>query len=545
MIRARRTASLFRPRWRRSFFSFNVTEPGDSSDSSFAKSAAYRAGEAAATSITTLLMLAAAGYCYHEYYQFKVIHDISSAFEGGIHPDLQGYLVHHQQARQKISDDSSTFVYRDEQAKLNQILAGEITGRYFLLVGEQGTGKTSMLVEAVRNVNGFNCCWLEAHADPEIFRIRLGEAFNFRFAENYIGSLFSMRGPRDTTALLDIERAFQKLQVVAIKRFKKYNKPLVIIISGMHLIRHNDDGQDLVELLQQKAETLASSGLATVIFNSNDYWVYQRLKRLSTRLEVLNIRDLPLSQACDVLKSRRKRYWNQDIPDDTLKSIVNLVGGRPQHLNQVAQHSDMKEKVNEIIQREKTWFLNHCALLGTDMDDDVMEYGKFSTSAMLLAKALVEQERRLKSNSAAAQHNEDYGCKDGMPELPLWFARQVMTRPDYIEAYDHLNIFAVDAKSHVRADSLPMMQAFREIVNTPGFDEQLERSIRRVAAIESLGRTREIVAKDLVLKGAYKISTTTDGFKLQLEPPEQQDEEELPCNTIENGFTALKLDIED
>jgi hypothetical protein len=50
-----------------------------------------------------------------------------------------------------------------------------------------------------------------------------------------------------------------------------------------------------------------------------------------------------------------------------------------------------------------------------------------------------------------------------------------------------------------------MQRAFRSICGEEGFDEYLEATLKRIADIESLGRTRELVAKDLVLGGRYKI----------------------------------------
>lgn len=81
---------------------------------------------------------------------------------------------------------------------------------------------------------------------------------------SYIGSLFSIRGPRDTTALLDIERALNKLEKVALRRRKKVGKPLVLIINSTHLLRDDDDGRDLLELVQQRAEQWAASNLVTI-----------------------------------------------------------------------------------------------------------------------------------------------------------------------------------------------------------------------------------------------------------------------------------------
>jgi hypothetical protein len=106
-----------------------------------------------------------------------------------------------------------------------------------------------MLLNAMSKINGEGVSMFEVHADLEILRVRLGKALDFELHENYIGSYFSEGGSRDTTALLDIDRAFNKLEKVALKQRKRIGRPLVIIINAMHLLRDDDDGRDLFELL--------------------------------------------------------------------------------------------------------------------------------------------------------------------------------------------------------------------------------------------------------------------------------------------------------
>lgn len=118
---------------------------------------------------------------------------------------------------------------------------------------------------------------------------------------------------------------------------------------------------------------------------------------------------------------------------------------------------------------------------------------------MVLARALVNAEKDLP---------EPYDPQDGsriIPQIPLHTARQIMTRADFIRSYDHINLFTITSKAFVRADSVPMQRAFRDICSEEGFDEHLEGTLQRISDIESLGRTREIVAKDLVLGGKYNI----------------------------------------
>ncbi|GMM37916.1 hypothetical protein DASC09_052410 [Saccharomycopsis crataegensis] len=508
----------------------------------------FKCLETSGITFASVAVLAAAGLTYHEVYENHVLSKLEKAFGLG---DTSFDLAIHETANSSGTD----WVERPQQKLMDDIVSGKIKGRYFLLIGEKGTGKTSLVLESFSKVNGMNCTAMDAHADPEIFRIRLGKALNFDFFEDYIGSLFSIRGPRDTTAILDIERAFTKLEEVAIKRMKRTKKPLVLLINSAHLIRNDPEGVNLVELLQQKAEELCGAGLVTMVFNSDDYWLYERMKKLSTKLEVISITDLNREDAVKTLKSSRKRFFKEELDDKLANRVYDLVGGRPQHLSEVSKHSNMIVASHKIIDREKTWFLNQCGLIGEGMDDDVMESGKFSTSAMLLAKEFVDMDKaRHKSNGNIENNKSPHELplklseSHKIPSMPLWRARQIMTRPDYIQKYDDLNIFTIDPDSNVRADSVPMMRAFHEIVCQPGFDELLESTCDRVAAIESLGRTRELVAKDLVLGGQYKLKTikkydkpryrdeTVTHISLQGSDEDDRDEENaIPLQDLHEG----------
>ncbi|KAI4227682.1 MAG: hypothetical protein L6R36_002234 [Xanthoria steineri] len=451
--------------------------------------------ESAATTMVSLFVLGLAGYGYHRYYKYLVLQKMENAFKPG-DPVLE--LAALGGAPTTIVDnDDEHWIRLKEQQKIDGIVDGSDRGHYHLLIGEKGTGKSSMLLDAMQKVEGEGVSMFEAHADLEIFRIRLGKALDFEFHEDYIGSLFSIRGPRDTTALLDIERAFNKLEKIALKRRKDVGKPLVLIVNSTHLLRDDDDGRDLLELIQQRAEQWAASNLVTVVLNSDDYWVYERLKQYATRMEVLPVLDLPRQQAISALIRYRARYYKEEPQIDILEQIYEKIGGRLSFLNQVARSKDMLHTCDKICRAEKTWFLNNCWILGEEMDDDVMDQQKYASAAMVLAKALVDQEKKQGSL---------YDPETGriLPQIPLHKAREIMTRADFIKDYDHINIFTIDAQAMVRADSVPMLNAFRQICNEEGFEEHLQATLDRISAIESLGRTREIVAKDLI-ENIYQI----------------------------------------
>ncbi|KAL2134353.1 hypothetical protein VTI74DRAFT_408 [Chaetomium olivicolor] len=477
--------------------------------------------EAAATSLASILVLGAgfgiAAYAYHKSYKYMVLQKMANAFEPG-DPVLELAAIGKDIPLSKTAA-ATHWVERPEQPIVDAIVAGRNGGHYHLFIGEKGTGKSSMLLEAMRKIDGDGVAMFEAHADLEIFRIRLGKALDYEFHEDYIGGYFSERGPRDTTALLDIERALNKLEKVALRRRAKVGRPLVVIINQMHLIRDDEDGKDLIELLQQRAEQWAAANLVTMVFNSDDYWVYERLKQLATRMEVLTIVDLPKQQATAALKNYRERYMGETPSPEMLEKIYDLVGGRLNFLNRVAKSKDMLATCEQIKQVEKTWFLNQCWILGEEMDDDVMDQQKWAAAAVVLATALVDKEKEMETT---------YDPKQGhvLPSYPLHIAQQIMTRSDFVRALDRLNLFSITSDAQVRASSVPMHHAFREIVAEPGFREHLQGTIDRIAAIESLGRTRELVAKDLVLGGRYEIRKVPGGIDVTLQEKEKDDDED-------------------
>lgn len=337
-------------------------------------------GESAATTFASILVLAlgfaAAGYIYHKSYKRIVLKKMTHAFEPG-DPVLELAAIGKDTPRNPGSTGEH-WVVRSEQSRVDAIVHGVDVGHYHLLIGDKGCGKSSMLIEAMRKINGDGVAMFEAHADLEIFRIRLGKALDYEYHEDYIGGYFSERGPRESTALLDIERALNKLEKVALQKRKERGKPLVVIVNQMHLLRDDEDGRDLIELLQQRAEQWAAAHLVTMVFNSDDYWVYERFKQLATRMEVMSVVDLPKSQAISALQRYRLRYFGEKLSDKQLEEVYDRVGGRLSFLNRVAKSSNMLDTCNKIKEIEKQWFLNQCWILGMEMDDDVMDQQKWA-----------------------------------------------------------------------------------------------------------------------------------------------------------------------
>ncbi|KAF2751218.1 hypothetical protein M011DRAFT_491781 [Sporormia fimetaria CBS 119925] len=456
--------------------------------------------EGSTIALLSLLSLALGGYAYNKFYKSLVLSRIESSFIRGAFSSNElvslGRLTH--SSDPKIASEALLREYwipRPEQQFIDDIVSGKIRGRYFLLVGERGTGKRSLLLDAMRKVGGEGIAMLEAHSDPEVLRLRLGKALDFDYHEDYVGGLFSIRGPRDSSALLDIERALNKMEQVALRLREKRKKPLLLVINNVHLVNEDKEGFGLLEILQQRAEIWSSSDLVTTVFTSDENWTVERLTPRSTGLETVRIADLGREGVVGALGRYRERFFAEKVEERVAEEVYRSVGGRLGFLNQVVKAKDMLEMCRRINRREKVWFLGQCWVFGDGFGEEVVANQEFCAAAMILAREFVRRENPDKPGE--------------LPKIPLHEARQIIGRADYTQGLDHINVIHIDPHGMVRPDSVPMMNAFREIVTEEGFEEHLKATLLRMDELESLGRTRELTSREPPTYGAGEIPAQT------------------------------------
>lgn len=341
--------------------------------------------EGSTVALLSLIGLGLGGYAYNQFYKAMVLRKIENAFSAGYSSNervILGRIAYgtHPSMIQEVLE-REYWVPRQEQPFIDDIISGKSRGRYYLIIGERGTGKRSLLLNAMRKVHGEGIAMLEAHGDLEVFRVRLGKALDFEFHEDYIGSLFSIRGPRDSTPLLDIERALNKMEKVALDLRKRRGRPLMLIINNIHLFKDDADGQSLLEILQQRAEIWSSNELVTTIFTSDENWTFERMTPHATNMQTVTVRDIPREAVIPALKQYRARFHNEDAPQCILEEVYAKIGGRLIFLTQVAKADDMLEACKNINRKEKTWLLAQCWILGDSMDDDVEDQQKFCVCA--------------------------------------------------------------------------------------------------------------------------------------------------------------------
>ncbi|KAJ7209738.1 hypothetical protein GGX14DRAFT_535039 [Mycena pura] len=436
-------------------------------------------------------MVFVGGVAYVKWYKYNVLQKIENAFAPGYDPALElatyqskpqgeGTLPNHPVDELELDfevDGPSQHLRRKEQDWIDAIIHGKEPGHYFVLLGPKGSGKGTMVFDAMTVCQADGVAMLDAHPDLEVFRLKLGKAINYEYNEDSQTGLFQRRDPREGGPALDIERALTKLEKVALKVARRRGKPLVLIINNVHYFKNDDDGRSMLLQLQQRAEAWAASGI-------DDFWPFF----------VLSIYDLDHKEAMHAATHMHMSVKKKNISKSMVQQAIEVVGGRLSYLNKVARSKDMVEMAKHILAVEKAWLRSQIGLI-PDCDDDVMDEQKWSSCSWLLLREFVrlrKEQERVRDEAIAAGQLDPNNTDLPLPTIPFWRCREIMTRADFLEELDHANIIAIDVQHDVRPDSMLILHAAREVVEEEGFDELLDNVRSRIDEIESLHRTREI-----------------------------------------------------
>jgi len=276
---------------------FNPPGSGDGGPNDVGRASSFPSSpllDAALTTIVGLGMVFAGGVTYVAWYKKRVLDKIEEAFAGGYDPALE-LATNQIKYPSTVNEDELEFdeefscpknLRRNEQDSVDRIVQGREPGHYFMLLGPKGSGKGTMIFDSMNACKAEGVSMCDAHPDLEVFRLRLGKALNYEYNEDTQTGLFQRRDPREGGPALDIERALNKLEKVALQYARRTSRPLVLIINNVHFFKNDDNGRNMILQLQQRAETWAASGILTLVFSSDDFWPFHVLRKSASRMQV-------------------------------------------------------------------------------------------------------------------------------------------------------------------------------------------------------------------------------------------------------------------
>ncbi|KAI0790574.1 hypothetical protein C8Q75DRAFT_806470 [Abortiporus biennis] len=446
--------------------------------------------DSAISTVIGFTSLFVGGIAYVSWYRRHVLNKIERAFSPDYEPVLK--LARHGEHSDEdygLENLWTHYLRRKEQDLIDSIIHGQEAGRYFMLLGPKGTGKTTMVIDAMQACKAEGIAMCDAHPDLEVFRLRLGKAFNFQFNEDSQIGLFQRKEPRDGGAALDIERALDKLEEVALRYSLRRGRPLVIIINNVHSFQHNEDARNVLLQLQQRAEAWSASGVVTFVFSSDDFWPFWIMRNSSRNMEVVSVSDLTYQEAFNTSLSIRKKAKLLAESEQDVEKAVRLLGGRLSYIQGAARADSMLAHAHEMLALEKAWLLSQIGLI-EDYDEDVVQKQKWSSCSWLLLREFVrlmqEGEKDLMTQIRQGKKAMEDLLNLPLPKIPYHRCCQIMTRADFLEELDRRSIVAIDINHDVTPDSGLLLRAAREVVEEKGFDEVLTNVRRKIYGTEIL-----------------------------------------------------------
>lgn len=102
-----------------------------------------------------------------------------------------------------------------------------------------------------------------------------------------------------------------------------------------------------------------------MVFLTDNYWVFDRLRRNATRMHVLSVRDLTPHETFQYLEGTHARYFPQAPPltkAETLR-VWDLVGGRLAYLSKAVKRRDVEQAARDLVAEEKEWLHSQLGLI--------------------------------------------------------------------------------------------------------------------------------------------------------------------------------------
>ena len=282
-------------------------------------------------------------------------------------------------SRRNETYDRVSYVTRpDIEGELIKVLHPSSSGRYFIVRGEVGCGKTRTIREMVKKQMDES-----KHSGAPIYVLAnqgqsfvdsLATAVDFRFDEHlsvkYL--LESLTGIRALPAKNDKEklsRTLNAIEIAATKYRKLHNRPVVIVLDGIDKLK--DRLPCCIDRLQEKAKLWADSGIVKMVFVSSDENLEKIMQRnqseWSRAAAPVYISDLTREQALKVLNQDGRKIFTDEETEDVLQTV----GHRVKHLLEVVQ--DRKDGIDLKLSLEKLKAKERTKLRFIPVNDRIME----------------------------------------------------------------------------------------------------------------------------------------------------------------------------
>ncbi|CAF0962928.1 unnamed protein product [Rotaria sordida] len=274
--------------------------------------------------INSLLILVLAGIGYVIIAQAKNDYEIKRTFRNGSCPT---YKFREEQLleRKELLDTLLSIV---------KPVTNKLVSSYYIVVGDHGTGKTTLIRQAARQV-GRGVIYVDIPYNVEKFGYAFARAINFHFKEHILLSAWiesKMFGsPPDDDKQESWERALITFEKYAIDFKRKYDCVPILIFDNCDSLAQKD--KRMLEILQDTAKTAIDDSTWITVFVGSIGEAPEQMEGRSSitrAASFIEIADLSEKEAITYLTEKR------NLSQDMAKDIYALFGGRIKRLQNAA-----------------------------------------------------------------------------------------------------------------------------------------------------------------------------------------------------------------